>query len=101
METLTSDKQVNGVDKALEEMRMIVNEMVTDALRGSITFEIIKKHLSNMLSEHEAFFQLHGKFESYDFADEYCEAATAARALGRKGDIVNQVQDWMKGLQTV
>lgn len=96
----------NGVDETIEELKdMVLAEQlelqVQTALEGSVTLVIIKDHLDKMLSEHEAIFERFGKFESYDFADQYCEAALAARALGRQGDLVEPVREWMKKLETV
>jgi hypothetical protein len=113
----------NGVDQALSEMRGVINDMKQDhfsdvvsdlektklqmekqilsTLKGSVAFEIIKRHLFNMLAEHEEIFKRFGKFESFEFGSDYCDAALASRALGRRGDILNQVEAWMKTLETV
>ncbi len=103
---------VNGLDSALSEMRDLVDEIVSDnnleavksqldlqtesALKGSVTIQILKGHLDNMLCELEAYHQTNGKFESYEFAEQYCEAAKAMRQLGRKGDIEAIVSEQMK-----
>lgn len=65
-------------------------------LTDSLKFENIKKHLSNMLSGMEAYHAQNGKFESWEQANEYCEAAKAARQLGRKGDLEPIVSEQMK-----
>lgn len=66
-----------------------------DALKSSVAFTIIKNHLGKMLDEHEANFNRTGQFESVEFASDYIEAASAAQALGRKVNLINDVQDWM------
>lgn len=83
----------------IEDQRKEIDRLNTQLLKASIGKEafrsIMLAHLSNMLSEHEGYFNRTGEFESYEFACNYVEAAKAARELGRKDDLVNDVEDWM------
>ena len=92
--------------KELRQERDLYFNQLSDSKRNELTnavkFEVIKRHLFNMLSAMEAYHEQNGKFESWLQSAEYCEAAKAARTIGRgKGkivDIVAVVEEQMKDM---
>lgn len=88
--------------KMAETFKTEVDRLTTVLLQESINRKnlesingYLKQYLGEMLDEHEAIFSRTGQFESTEFAEDYINAATAARFCGRKGDLVNYVQEWL------
>lgn len=85
--------------KEVRKERDLYYEQLTDAhrkqLKDSLTFESLKGHLFKMLDEHEGMWDSKGFEPDGTFAQDYIEAATAARLLGRKSDRVEEVKTWL------
>lgn len=98
--------RIEALEKSRDSYKAEVDRITTEALKVSNKYEetikakdtqqqLLLTHLSNMLSEHEAEFDRKGNFESIEFAMNYVEAATAARKLGRVGDRIDYVLEWV------
>lgn len=95
-------EEIHQLNVKIQERDKEINRMVTQFLQESINKtqgnevkRILLDHLGKMLDEHEAFFDRFGRFESVEFANDYIEAAKAAKFLGRKVDRIEDVQEWV------
>src|SRR5688500_18592163 len=81
----------------LKEINHLQSQVLLDSIKiqgKECQLTIIGYHLGKMLSELEGAFDRGEEF-SYEFAADYIEAATAAKSLGREGDRIKEVTEWM------
>lgn len=95
-------EEIHRLNAKIQERDKEINRMVTQFLQESINKtqgnevkKILLTHLGKMLDEHEAIFGRFGQFESVEFANDYIEAAKAAKFLGRSVDRIEDVQEWV------
>lgn len=95
-------EEIHRLNVKIQERDKEIDRMVTQFLQESINKtqgnevkRILLDHLSKMLDEHEAIFERFRQFESVEFANDYIEAAKAAKFLGRKVDRIEDVQEWV------
>jgi hypothetical protein len=94
-------RPVSITDSADNYIRLLKSQIKADkaeirAMASSTANQILIYHLFKMLDEIEVYYQHHNRFESVEFAQDYIEAAYAARVCGRKSDIIPFVEDWLK-----
>jgi hypothetical protein len=79
----------------VDRLNTILLQESINKTQGSEVKRILLLHLSKMLDEHEEIFGRTGQFESVEFANDYIEAAKAAKFLGRNIDRIEDVQEWV------
>lgn len=76
-------------------------ELRDKQMADRVQFDILKGHLTIMVSEHENLFNRDSGFDSVEFAADYIEAAKALKHLGRTGDKIEEVTAWMNDVDSL